>query len=215
MKGLSFKQFCWEHTGILPKCVIVDNIKRNFSLSNWQSSVYVNNVSNIVRYFFFQISVIFENLLKSSLKILLQNSHIHFTFLSSHHWHLNSHATFYQICSISLSTLPLFFSIRPLICFACRALMNYVCCMELKQLITNLFLKVLAVVTWRVSTPCARTNPKRHWKRSNLQFISYNSGWFLRSKKKINPQWLVVPLAEQIQGEGRICILLSRRQLEL
>jgi len=67
-----------------------------------------------------KVTVTIQNLLAASLHISLRTFHIHFTFLSSHHSQLSSHATFSLMCSISLSTLQLFLKIAPSICFVCR-----------------------------------------------------------------------------------------------
>jgi hypothetical protein len=64
--------------------------------------------------------VAFQNRLAVSLHLLLLTFHTCFTFLSTHHSQLSSHATFSLMCSICLSTLQLYFKTAPLICFVCR-----------------------------------------------------------------------------------------------
>jgi len=41
--------------------------------------------------------------------------------------------------------------------------------LELKPLTQHLFGNVFTGITWSVSTPCARTNPKVQSKRNNVQ----------------------------------------------
>jgi len=43
--------------------------------------------------------------------------------------------------------------------------------LELISLTQHLFLNVITVVTWSVSTPCTCTNVKAQWDRSNVQLI--------------------------------------------
>jgi len=51
----SVKQFCWEQTGILPKYVVVDNIKKkifpfNFMALSVRTYICVSKISKKVRY---------------------------------------------------------------------------------------------------------------------------------------------------------------------
>ena len=100
----------------------------------------------------------FQSLLAAFLHLSLLTFHTHLTILSSHYSPVNSHATFCLMCSRRLSTFQLCFKIALLICFVCRVTYElFKTFIGLQSLTQHIFRTVLTVVTWSVSTPCART----------------------------------------------------------
>ena len=122
-----------------------------------------------------KMPVILQNDPAASLHISLLTFHNLFTFHSTQHYQISSHATFCLMCSIifsyysSVIKWPFYF-----FRLQCHVLIMYkwnVLNPSTQHLIRSDF----TVVTWSDSTPCAHTNPSTQLDRSNVQLTAYNS----------------------------------------